>query len=192
MIRAASRLHLVAAVLWFCLGLAGGAAAQQGQVSVFGGISVSNVWEDTILDPTGLDWRDTGLVGVAFGRDWRRGAAPVSFGLEFQVVKYAGEQDHFEFNLPVFVRYHPSSRLPVRSLGFGLGLSHATDAPEVEVLTKGSTERTLFYWTAEAEFGPRGGAVSIFTRLHHRSNGFGLLADEGGSNVIVWGLRRRW
>jgi hypothetical protein len=50
----------------------------------------------------------------------------------------------------------------------------------------------MAYWTLEAEFGVDDSAISIFTRLHHRSGAFGAVADEGASNVIVWGIRRRW
>jgi hypothetical protein len=50
----------------------------------------------------------------------------------------------------------------------------------------------MLYWMLEAEFGPRDAQRSVFLRLHHRSNAYGLFAEAGGSNVMVLGLRRRW
>ena len=74
----------------------------------------------------------------------------------------------------------------------GLGLSHATRVPEVEIDAKGGPAGTLPYGTIEAELGRKDATRSIFTRLHHRSNGYGLFVDAVGSDVIVWGLRHRW
>ncbi len=160
-------------------------------MSIFAGRQVSNVWEDVFLAPGDLDWRDSGIVGVAAGRDWP--VAPnLSLGIEAQVVVHFGEQDHLELNLPVFLRYTPERLRPLRSLAFGLGPSYASEVPEIEVQTRGGSQRALLYWAIEAEFSSPSRQATIFTRLHHRSNGFGTIGEDGGSNVIVLGLRRRW
>lgn len=149
------------------------------------------MWEDVFIAPGDLDWRDSGIVGVALGRDWPV-AANLSIGVEGQVVAHFGEQDHAELNLPVFLRYEPDRLRPLRSLAFGMGPSYATDIPEIEVETRGGSQRALLYWAIEIEATSPMPETALFGRLHHRSNGFGSIADKGGSNVIVLGLRRRW
>jgi hypothetical protein len=34
--------------------------------------------------------------------------------------------------------------------------------------------------------------VAFITRIHHRSDAFGLVADGGGSNALVFGLKWRF
>ena len=177
---------LLPAAFAFC-----GAAQAEDQVSVFAGRQVSNVWEDVFLAPGDLEWRDSGIVGVAAGRNWPL-AGNFSIGIEAQAVAHFGEQDHLEFNLPVFVRYEPERLRPFRGLAFGIGPSYATAVPEIEVETRGGSQRALLYWAIEAEFSSPLRETTIYTRLHHRSNGYGSIAEEGGSNIIVLGLRRRW
>ncbi|WP_175566916.1 hypothetical protein [Rhodovulum sp. ES.010] len=43
----------------------------------------------------------------------------------------------------------------------------------------------------EAEFGPHEGGRSFFARLHHRSDGYGLMAERGDFNALVLGTRWR-
>lgn len=152
---------------------------------------MSNVWEDVFIAPGDLEWRDSGIVGVAVGRDWPV-TANLSVGIEAQAAVHFGEQDHAEFNLPVFLRYEPEGIRPLRSVAFGMGPSYATHVPEIEAETRGGSERALLYWAIEAEFSLPVQDTTIFTRLHHRSNGFGTIADKGGSNVLVMGFRRSW
>ena len=168
------------------------AAAQDTEISVFGGVPVSNVWEDVFRAPGNLEFRDASFVGLSYGKEWPLRGRAFSLGIEAQVVKYFGEQTHIEFNLPAFLRYRPKGTLPLNSLGFGLGLSHATEVPAIEIANKGGSARTLLYWAMEAEFGPKDADTTVFFRLHHRSNGFGLFAERGGFNALVLGLRRRY
>ena len=173
-------------------GLVAEGAADEQQFAVFGGVHVAQNWEEVFADPANIEWRDTVLLGAAYGRAWDTRFPTVSVGFELQALKHAGEQDHFEFNLPAFLRLRPPDLVPVRSFGFGFGLSYATEVPQVEVLRKGESQQLLFYWAIEAEFGPKNGALSTFARLHHRSDGFGFFEADTGSNVFVVGLRRRW
>jgi hypothetical protein len=158
---------------------------------VFLGRQVSNPWEEVFTTPDDLDWRHSGVVGGAAGRDWSIGAG-FSIGVEAQAVLHFGEQNHAEFNLPVFIRYSPRRLDPLRSVAFGMGPSFATEVPEIEVETRGGSEQLLLYWAIEGEFASPVPDWAIYGRLHHRSNGFGWVADKGGSNVLVIGLRRRW
>jgi hypothetical protein len=197
----AKRLTLVAAVAAL---IGGGAAAQENkpprvresQASIYAGQHVNNSWQDAFLDVDQLNWDDAGLVGLAYGYNWRRPGSVFSIGVELQTVYQFYEDDHnFELNLPVMFRVHANDDVPVvRSLAFGIGPSYSTSPSAYEIASRGDTQQLMVYWTLEAEFGPRHGNTSIFTRIHHRSGAFGTIADEdeGGSNAIVWGLRQRW
>ena len=168
------------------------ALARETEASVFAGAHVDDNWPEVFRDPSGLDWRDTALAGVTWGRSWPSADGSVRLGFEVQMAAHAGEQDHLELNLPVTLRWRMPRPLPVRSLAAGAGPSWASEVPRVEVLRKGDSARLMLYWMLEAEFGPREAERSVFLRLHHRSNAYGLFAEAGGSNAVVLGLRRRW
>ena len=61
-----------------------------------------------------------------------------------------------------------------------------------EVANEGDSQRRVVYWMVELELGPPDKGWSGIFRLHHRSEAFGLIADEGGSNVLVIGLMQRF
>ncbi len=44
----------------------------------------------------------------------------------------------------------------------------------------------------ELDIGPLDKNWSALIRIHHRSGAFGLVADEGGSNALVIGLKQRF
>jgi hypothetical protein len=168
-----------------------GAAEAQNMVSVFAGQQVADGWQDVFIHPGNLDWQDSGVAGIAVGREWPVWGH-VSLGFEAQVVQHFGEQDHAEFNLPLTARYATGRLAPLRSLAGGMGVSYATEIPPIEAETRDGSEQTLLYWMLEAEFGLPTPEATIYARLHHRSNGYGVVAEEGGSNVLVIGLRHRW
>jgi hypothetical protein len=64
--------------------------------------------------------------------------------------------------------------------------------PKVELETNFSSSKWLIYWFLELTFGPPTANWEVLTRLHHRSNGFGLVAEDGGSNAVCAGLRYRF
>lgn len=182
---------LIGSAVFAPLLLAAPAAAHDRHVAIFAGVPVSNNWDEVFFETSSLEFRDAGLLGLALGRDWPSRWARLTFGIEAQAVAYSGEQDHLEVNLPVSIRYG-SDLAALRSVAFGIGLSYATELPAIEVANKGGSEQTLLYWMIEAEFGPRTGRRRVFTRLHHRSTGFGLFGAEGGFNALVLGLRWRY
>lgn len=156
----------------------------------FGGQMTSNVWEEA-LNPTQTEFIDSYLVGLAVGKDFAR-KEKWDFGWEGQVVAHFGEQDHFEFNVPVYARYYlPESWRILKSLTFGLGLSYATEVPPVEIAIDGESSQLLVYWMGELEFHLPSDDLTLVFRLHHRSNAFGLIPEDGGSNAFVLGLRWR-
>jgi len=156
----------------------------------FGAWTTDNNWEEVV----GFDdvhFRDSYLVGLALSREIAGGRS-WAVEIEGQAVKHFGEQQHWEFNGAVLARWRDfpwNARLPT-SAAIGIGPSYATETPPVEVDRKGASNRFLIYWTAE--LGLPQSPVTAIVRLHHRSKGFGLVADEGGSNAIAVGLRRRF
>jgi hypothetical protein len=160
------------------------------QMSIFAGQLTSNHFED-VFRPGEVDFVDSQMLGVALGRDWALNDSRWTLGLEMQVLRHFGTQDHWEVNLPLILRYHPQRPWPrsLDSLAFGVGPSYATELPEIEIRNDGDTRRSLVYWLLEAEFQvPRRGET-LFLRLHHRSDAFGLLEPQAGSNAVVLGYR---
>jgi hypothetical protein len=153
-------------------------------------------WEDVLANPAGADYIDAYLVAAALARQYasyRDGA--LVFEAEGQVVYNFGDQRHWEFNLvPVVARWQrfPWSDTVATSAAFGLGLSYATEVPEVEVAIEGDSEQWLVYWVAELTAGPVAAPWAVTLRLHHRSPAWGLMGEEGGVNALGLGVRYRF
>ncbi|WP_425093025.1 hypothetical protein [Tropicimonas sp. S265A] len=163
-------------------------------VSGFAGQLTENVHHEVLLTPWDVEFLDSFLLGAAVGVERPSPWAQVDLGAELQLVKWTGNQHHWELNaIPIIGRYRFDGRAgPLRSLAFGVGFSYASAIPTEEVIRDGESNRFLIYWKAEAEFGPPDAAVSPFIKLHHRSNAFGLIEEEAGSNTVAVGLRRRF
>lgn len=187
---------LFAIAIMSCLPAAVRAEASSWHVAVYGGRAA----EERLLDIVtryNTGFRDSWLVAVAPGRVWREhGRWRQEF--EGQFIRHFGDQDHWEFNAAWLARWMVfpwDHRVDTRA-ALGLGLSWATEIPEIEPrakLDEGESTRFLGYVAIELEFAPPAGSDwSGFVRLHHRSDAFGLFHDErGGSNFITLGLRRR-
>ena len=162
-------------------------------ISVFGGVLTDNRWYDA-LAPWHLDFRASRLVGLAASHRISRRNRRWSLEIEGQVVRHFGDQDNWEFNLPIVGRWEafPWDDVVDTSLAFGIGPSYASQRPKAEVQNRGNSHHLLVYWKMEAEAGLPGKAWSAIIVLHHRSGAFNTVADEGGSNAIVVGLRRRF
>jgi len=162
-------------------------------ITVFGGLMTDNEWEDTLV-PWTLDFRDSTLLGLAASHRIGRFDHRLGFEIEGQVVRHFGDQDHWEFNLPIVGRWEvfPWDAVLDTSLAFGIGPSYASEKPKAEVAKEGDSQRWLVYWMVELELGPPDKDWSGIFRLHHRSGAFGLIADEGGSNALVIGIKYRF
>lgn len=138
----------------------------------------------------GADYYGSGLLGYALAYDHALNAR-WSVGFELQATYHFGEQSYGEFGLPVTIRYRPQQPwvAALDGFAFGLGMSHATEVPRIEVETRGGSRRNLIYWMLEAEFKTGDPDRSWFARIHHRSDAWGTLKPEGGSNALVLGLR---
>jgi hypothetical protein len=160
-----------------------------------GRITTVNAWHDIFTHPDELEFADAYLATVALSKPLRR-YRDGDFGLEAegQAVYNFGDQSHWEFNGLVAARWYrfPWNERVETTVAFGGGLSWATEVPEVEVQLEGSSEQLLIYWHLEATLARPGSRWAGTLRLHHRSGGFGLLADDGGMNALCLGLRVRF
>ena len=170
------------------------AESREWAVTVYGGrISSETGWEDILLNPFGSQYVDAFLVAGALSRSYAgyRGGDLV-LEAEGQVAWNFGDQHHWEFNVaPIMARWQrfPWSHRLDTSAAFGLGLSYATEVPEVEVEIEGESHQLLIFWVAELTAGPVLAPWAVSLRLHHRSVAWGLMGDEGGMNAVGLGIR---
>lgn len=157
-----------------------------------GQITTVNAWHDIVTEPNDLEFADAYLATLAVTRTLGRYRRD-DLGLEAegQGVYNFGDQSHWEFNALMSARWYrfPWNDTMVTTMAFGGGLSWATEVPEVEVVLEDSSEQLLIYWMWEMTFAPPGACWGASFRLHHRSKGFGLLAEDGGMNALALGLR---
>ena len=184
------------AVLTLAIGVATCApASAEGRwhTTAFAGTMTENEWEK-VFDPSALKFAGSNLIGIAVAWDRPIGGSRYSIGFEAQAVGHFGRQDHLEFNLPLVLRYTPPQprRFRFKSVAFGIGPSHATKIPQVEIDRKGESQRDLIYWMAEVEFTRPQPDQSLYVRLHHRSDGFGFYDVNSGSTGLVLGWRKSY
>jgi hypothetical protein len=182
------------------LAVAAPAAASPGEAAprprnaatLFGGWMLDNTWDEIFLSPGALRFENAGLAGAALAREVWAPRRWFSVEIEGQIVRHFGDQDHWEINAPVATgRVAPFAGVDA-SLAFGLGLSFASETPALEVANESASEAVMVYWMIEAEAGLPPEDWSLVGRIHHRSTGFGLFGDDGGSNALALGLRRRF
>lgn len=161
--------------------------------TVFAGRFLDNDF-DELINPADVNTEEAGLIGVAIARKIAEPIEGLELEIEGQIVRHFGAQDHWELNAPVVARWtaFPWDETVDTSAAFGLGLSVASEEPTLEREIEGETAPVLAYWMAELEAGPAGSDWSVVGRIHHRSTAFGVFGDEGGSNSLVLGLRRRF
>ena len=157
-----------------------------------GRISSVNAWHDLIKDPANAEFVDAYLAVAALSRVVGRYRDDrLTLEVEGQVGYNFGDQSHWEINLAAGPRWRqfPWNDVVATSVAFGLGLSMASEVPEMEVELEGSSEKLLIYWNADVTLGPPRSSWAVLLRLHPRSGGFGSIADDGGMNAVALGLR---
>ncbi len=162
-------------------------------LNLYAGRLTSNNWEEFFTSE--LDFKDSYLVTAALARRIGGYGDKASFEIEGQIVKHFNIQTHWELNALVAARWEAFWWDDVldTSVAFGLGPSFASDEPEIETENDGNTSRLMVYWMLELSLGlPDYPRVALITRIHHRSDAFGLIADGGGSNALVVGLKWRF
>lgn len=155
-------------------------------------ISGVNAWHDLVTEPNHSEFVDAWVAVAALSqvvsrhRDGR-----LTWEVEGQVGYNFGDQSQWELNAAIGPRWHdfPWNHAVATSVAFGIGLSLASEVPEVEVELEGDSEKLLVYWSAELSLGPPQEDWAVLLRLHHRSGAFGLVADDGGMNAIGLGVR---
>lgn len=161
-------------------------------LNIYGGELTSNNWEDFLNPFRELDFEGTYLTALTLARRIGQHKKKISFEIEGQIVKHFEEQHHWEFNALGTARWEPFPWDSVldTSVAFGLGPSYATEEPPTEIKNEGSTKKLMIYWMIElALFFPDAPKWAVITRIHHRSEAYGLVADEGGSNVLALGVK---
>ncbi len=157
-----------------------------------GRMTDAKAWHNLITHPDDVGFVNVNLLAGAiswtFANYWE---SDLSLELEGQVVRYFGDQDHWEFNVPVTARWKqfPWNGTVKTTAAFGLGPSYATQVPPIEVELEGDSQKFLVYWFVELTFGPPKANWTTVLRLHHRSTGFGALAEDGGSNSLAAGVK---
>lgn len=157
-----------------------------------GRISSVNAWHDLITSPAEAKFVDAYVAVGALSREIaRQREGDLSWEVEGQVGYNFGDQSHWEFNAAFGPRWHafPWNNTAKTSAAFLFGLSMATEVPEVEVELEGDSDKLLIYWGVELAVGPPRANWAVSLRLHHRSGGFGFLADDGGMNAVALGAR---
>lgn len=160
-----------------------------------GRITTVNSWQDIFLHPDDLEFADAYLATVALSRQLRRyHGDDLGLETEGQVVYNFGDQTHWEFNALIAARWYrfPWNDSVETTLAFGIGPSWATEVPETEVELEGSSEQLLVYWHLEMTLSRPGSRWAGTMRLHHRSGGLGLLAEDGGMNALCLGVTRHF
>ncbi len=157
-----------------------------------GRITTVNAWHDIVTEPKQLEFADAYLATLALSHTlarYRHNALRIE--TEGQIVYNFGDQSHWEFNGLLASRWHrfPWNESLATTSAFGLGLSYATEVPEIEVALEDSSKQLLIYWVWEMTFARPGARWAVSVRLHHRSKGFGLMAEDGGMNAMAAGLR---
>jgi len=171
------------------------AAEPLNSLNVYGGRMTSDHWEDVFIHTFDLDFVDSYFLAVGLARKFGKYRDRMSFEIEGQVVKHFDYMDHWEFNGAVTGRWEkfPWDDTIDTSLAFGMGPSYATDEPEVEIDNNDETSKFLVYWMIELALTlPDHPQTAFIARLHHRSNAWGLINKDGGSNGIGFGLKYRY
>ena len=183
-----------------CVGIAAGVAhadeaERQLAFTVYAArISAEATWQHVVSDPFGSDYTNAYLVAASLAREYaRRSDGALRIEMEGNLAYNFGDQRHLEFNVaPMVLRWtrFPWSHRVETTAAFGLGLSYATELPEVELAIEGDTRQLLIFWVMEVTAGPPNAPWSIVLRLHHRSTGWGIMGvDDGGMNAPGIGFR---
>jgi hypothetical protein len=164
-------------------------------VTVFGGQLLDNNWEQVFLEPHNLNFEDSGFVGGAGSARVGEPYPGLSLEIEGQIVRHFGAQTHWEINGPLatarWSRF-PWNETVETSAAFGIGPSFASETPRLEVRNQGDSSATMVYWMIEVEMARPDSQWSFVGRLHHRSPAYGTFGEDGGSNALALGLRRRF
>jgi hypothetical protein len=169
------------------------AAAMERSVLVFGGPVSLNDWGQLVTLEE-VEYANATIFGVAGALTWDFANPRFRFSMEAQVARYFGSQQSWEVNLvPAMIHYVPKNPPgPLKSVGYGLGFSYASDPPAVELARGDETTREKWYWALEAAFVSGNPDRDYILRIHHRSTGVGTIGNGRSTNAVVIGVRQRF
>ncbi|WP_018954483.1 hypothetical protein [Thioalkalivibrio sulfidiphilus] len=116
-------------------------------------------------------------------------------GLEGILVKHFGLQENWEVDLAYFLQFRGWDLGPISARpGFAIGLSYAFGTPSYEDGPIDDPDRRYKFQSFQAyeiEWSARQSArLALFTRVHHRSGIYGVIAPRRvGSNFVTAGIR---
>lgn len=193
LIRAQRALQL--ALLSIMLTATACAAEPEYALNLYGAKMANNNWQDFFSNTDDLDFIDAQMLVMSLAKRVGRHKTLLSYEIEGQLVKHDGIQRHWELNALGTLRWEPFwwDRHLDTSVAFGMGPSFATEKPQAEIRNEGDSQQWMLYWMLElALTWPQQPNVAFITRLHHRSEGYGLVAENGGSNALAFGLKYRF
>jgi hypothetical protein len=164
----------------------------QYSLNIYSAKMTGNNWEEIFTEADKLDFIDSKMIVVALAKRLGPYQPRLNYEIEGQIVKHFSIQNHWEFNALGVLRWESFwwDRFIDTSAAFGLGASYATEIPKAEVIIEGDSKRWMAYWMMEIALShPQVPNIALITRIHHRSEAFGLIADEGGSNSLAIGLK---
>jgi hypothetical protein len=156
-------------------------------------ITSANAWHDLITQPANSEFLDAYVAVVAASVEVGDDEVDrVAWDVEGQLGYSFGDQSHWELNFAWGPRWRafPWNDVISTAAAFRIGLSMASEVPELEVQLEGDSEQLLIYWVVEFTLTPPTSAWGASVRLHHRSPAFGLFGDDGGMNAVGLGVRR--
>lgn len=161
-------------------------------LNICGGRMTTNSMDDFVDRLDGIDFERSYLLSVGLARTMGRYQDWASWEVEAQVVRHFEEQSHWEFNAMVAGRWEAFcwDDAVDTSVAVAIGPSYATEKPAIEIKDDGETSRFQVYMYVELELAlPEYPRVAFITRIHHRSNAWGTVADDGSSNALAVGLK---
>ncbi len=198
--RAGISLLTLALVLSSLLAAGNAAAAEEERrwsLTLYGGTLV-NADLGEIVTEFPPETEGSQFFALTLAREFATSGPHLRWEVEGQVVKHFGRQDHWELNPVLVLRWitFPWDRWADTSAAIGLGVSYATEVPEIEARRHPNTgsAHLLAYLMIELSVGiPGVPEWSVVARVHHRSGAWGLFSDvHGASNALALGIKYRF
>ena len=168
-------------------------------LSAYVGRSPSGRFTKIFYAPWEKELEDEHLVALAVSARLFNLTEHLSLEVEANVSRRFGNADHWEFAVPLLLRWDGFPWNDVLYTTFALaimGPSYATEvsASEREKSHNDKGSHWLNYFAPEITVSPPGDRnFSFFARIHHRSGIFGLINGvSGGSSYVSLGVRYRF
>jgi hypothetical protein len=174
----------------FCLNKTG-IALDEAYLTVYGSVLTGDTLGQTLSFEANFDRAYT-FMTVAVGKPFMNIKRHLDLGVEGQLAKHFGGQDHFELNGLIVQRWltFPWNHTVKTSFAAGQGFSYATELPSFEEEAHGTTAQFLGYLLFEFTFAlPKYPQWALSTRIHHRSGANGIFSGiYGASNAFGLGI----